>query len=94
MGEGTNAAFSLPSRYSRTREWAPSAPISKFPVSLLPSSNVTVTVLPSESTVVRRFPYCKQLSGQSHQWVPGGMEVFFNLNIDARRDQLEEFPPL
>jgi hypothetical protein len=55
---------------------------------------VTVTVLPSESTVVRRFPYCKQLSGQSHQWVPGGMEVFFNLNIDARRDQLEEFPPL
>lgn len=35
--------FSLPSRYSLVKEWAPSAPIKGLPVSCVPSANVAVT---------------------------------------------------
>lgn len=42
-GEGIKAASSAPKRYSRTTEWAPSAPIRRFPVALVPSVKVIVT---------------------------------------------------
>jgi len=42
-GDGINAASSAPKRYSLTTEWAPSAPIRRFPVALVPSVKVMVT---------------------------------------------------
>ncbi len=44
IGSGCNAAFSGPSRYSRTFDFAPSAPTSRLPVAVEPSSKVAVTV--------------------------------------------------
>ena len=57
-GEGISFASSGPRRKSRVGEWAPSEPTSKFPVSLVPSSKVTVTMLSSVvSTDFKRLPH-------------------------------------
>lgn len=45
QGESSNSASLGPSRNSRVNECAPSQPIRRFPVSLVPSVKVAVTVL-------------------------------------------------
>jgi len=44
QGESSSSASLGPSRNSRVNEWAPSQPMRRFPISLVPSVNVAVTV--------------------------------------------------
>lgn len=46
-GSVVSAAFSGPTRWLRTAEWWPSAPMTRQPVYEVPSSNRTVTAFPS-----------------------------------------------
>lgn len=57
IGDCCKAALSEPNRKLRTLEWAPSAPISKFPTTRVPSSNIAVANVLSDSMWSRRLPY-------------------------------------
>jgi hypothetical protein len=56
-GDFIKAASSTPTKNSRVGEWAPSAPINRFPVAWVPSSKVTVTDPSAVSTDFSFFPY-------------------------------------
>lgn len=75
-GRGCRAASLGPSKYSRTLDLEPSAPMRRLPVASVPSSNRAVTrFLPSAVTsgwaiVRRRLPYYGQDRVSVSYWLP------------------------
>lgn len=77
-GSVCRAAFSGPRRYSRTLEFAPSAPTMKLPVTAVPSSKCAVTEddASGQETLLRRFPYFEhQALNQQHNLERSGVEM-------------------
>lgn len=58
IGDCKSSASFEPSKNSRVDEWAPSAPITRFPVSWLPSIKVIVTLVSPVSISFTRLPHC------------------------------------
>ena len=83
-GDIWSFALSAPTRNSRTTEWAPSAPISRSPVSVLPSLKTAVAFLPSDDTSLSFFPYCST-NQHSLSNGAGGMHTCISTPFDRRR---------